>query len=132
MGLPFRGWYSASKGALELCTEALSMEVKSFGIKVASIAPGDFATQIAAGRYHAPVADSAYPAYGPSLELMNAHVDAAEDPEILARAVQRIIESANPKLHYRVGAFLQKFSIALKKWLPDRRYEKLLCKHYKL
>lgn len=132
MGLPFRGWYSASKGALELCTEALSMEVKSFGIKVLSVAPGDFATQIAAGRYHAPVTGSAYPAYAPSLELMNAHVDGAGNPEIMARAVRRIIESKNPKLHYRVGAFLQKFSIVLKKCLPDRTYEKLLCKHYKL
>ena len=34
MGLPFRGLYSATKGALELVTETISMEVKSFGIKV--------------------------------------------------------------------------------------------------
>src|SRR5690606_35969756 len=97
MGLPFRGWYSASKGALELCTEALSMEVKSFGIKVVSVAPGDFATQIAAGRYHAPVNDSAYPAYAPTLDLMNAHVDNAGNPQIMARAVHRIIETKKPK-----------------------------------
>ena len=32
MGLPYRSVYSASKGALELITEALRMEVKSFGI----------------------------------------------------------------------------------------------------
>ena len=32
MGLPFRGVYSASKGALELITESLRMEVKQFGI----------------------------------------------------------------------------------------------------
>jgi NAD(P)-dependent dehydrogenase (short-subunit alcohol dehydrogenase family) len=34
MGLPFRSIYSASKGALELITESLRMEVKSFGIKI--------------------------------------------------------------------------------------------------
>ena len=48
MGLPFRGLYSATKGALELVTEAVSMEVKSLGIKAVNVAPGDFATNIAA------------------------------------------------------------------------------------
>lgn len=132
MGLPFRGWYSASKGALELCTEALSMELKPFGIRVVSVAPGDFATNIAGGRYHAPTEKSAYRAYGPSLDLMNAHVNQAANPQIMAKAICRIIESPHPKLHYRIGAFLQKFSIVLKKMLPDRHYEKMLCKHYKL
>ncbi|WP_445749986.1 SDR family oxidoreductase, partial [Polaribacter sp.] len=61
MGLPFRGVYSATKGALELITEATNMEVKQFGIHVVNIAPGDFATNIAAGRYHTPVFEnSAY------------------------------------------------------------------------
>ena len=61
MGLPFRGLYSATKGALETITEATSMEVKPFGINVVNVAPGDFATNIAAGRYHTPVfEDSAY------------------------------------------------------------------------
>ena len=61
MGLPYRGIYSASKGALELITEALRMEVKSFGIQITNVAPGDFATNIAAGRFHAPlIKGSAY------------------------------------------------------------------------
>ena len=55
MGLPYRGIYSASKGALELVTESFRMELKDFNIEVTNVAPGDFATNIAAGRYHAPV-----------------------------------------------------------------------------
>src|SRR5690606_5555469 len=55
MGLPFRSVYSASKGALELITESLRMEVREFGIELTNIAPGDFATNIAQGRYHTPV-----------------------------------------------------------------------------
>ncbi|MDG2444599.1 MAG: short-chain dehydrogenase/reductase, partial [Flavobacteriaceae bacterium] len=37
-----------------------------------------------------------------------------------------------PNVHYRVGAFMEKFSILLKKILPSTRYEKLLMNHYKL
>ncbi len=34
MGLPYRGVYSASKGALEIITEAFRMEIKDFNIKI--------------------------------------------------------------------------------------------------
>ena len=55
MGLPFRGIYSASKGALEIVTEAYRMELKPFNIKMTNVAPGDFATNIASRRFHAPL-----------------------------------------------------------------------------
>jgi len=134
MGLPFRGLYSATKGALETITEATSMEVKPFGIKVACVAPGDFATNIAAGRYHTPVFDdSAYKEnYQMNLNLMDAHVSGGMDPIEMAKAVHRIIETKNPKIHYKVGGFMEKFSIVLKRILPDRTYEKILMNHYKL
>lgn len=134
MGLPYRSVYSASKGALGIITEALRMEVKSFGIRVTDVAPGDFATNIAAGRYHAPVLEgSAYEKpYSATLGMMNAHVDKGSDPLEMAQTIFLIIEESNPKVHYKVGLFLQKFSIVLKKILPDKVYEKMLMKHYKL
>ena len=134
MGLPYRGIYSATKGALELVTEATRMEVKSFGIDIVNVAPGDFATNIAAGRYHTPVfEDSAYKkSYKENLELMDAHVDSGMDPLAMAQAVLKIINTKNPKVHYKVGAFMEKFSIVLKRILPDKTYEKLLMNHYKL
>ncbi|MCK0192797.1 SDR family oxidoreductase [Arenibacter sp. F20364] len=134
MGLPYRGLYSASKGALELVTEALRMEVKGFGVKVTNLAPGDFATNIASGRYHAPILeDSPYKeSYGDTLKMMNEHVDSGQDPMLVAQMVFKIINTKNPKVHYKVGEFLQKFSLFLKKILPDKVYEKLLMNHYKL
>lgn len=134
MGLPYRSVYSASKGALELITEALRMEVKSFGIEITNVAPGDFATNIAAGRYHAPVIkDSAYEkVYGKVLATMNDHVDAGSNPNEMAEAVYKIIQTKKPNVHYKVGAFMQKFSIVLKRALPDKMYEKMLMNHYKL
>ena len=134
MGLPYRSVYSASKGALELITEALRMEVKSFGIKIANVAPGDFATNIASGRFHAPlIKDSAYQIpYGNTLKMMDEHVDSGSNPNEMAEVVYRIIETKEPRIHYKVGAFLQKFSIVLKRILPDKVYEKMLMNHYKL
>ena len=134
MGLPYRGIYSASKAALELTTEAFRMELKDFNIKMTNVAPGDFATNIAAGRYHAPVVSgSPYEkAYGNTLKLMNKHVDEGKDPNVMARAIYKIIQEKEPRAHYKVGEPLQKFSIALKRILPDKVYESLLLKHYKL
>ncbi|HEY4616889.1 MAG TPA: SDR family oxidoreductase [Flavobacterium sp.] len=134
MGLPYRGVYSASKGALELITEAIRMEVKSFGVHITNVAPGDFATNIAAGRYHAPViAGSAYEIpYGNTLKMMDEHVDSGSNPNEMAEAIYRIIQYKEPKVHYKVGVFMQKFSIVLKRILPDKVYEKMLMNHYKL
>jgi short-subunit dehydrogenase len=134
MGLPFRGIYSATKGALEIVTEALRMEVKSFGINIVNVAPGDFVTNIAAGRYHTPVFEnSAYKKkYEENLALIDSDVDGGMNPIEMAKVVYRIIHTSNPKIHYKVGGFMEKFSIVLKRILPDKMYEKLLMNHYKL
>jgi len=134
MGLPYRGIYSASKGALELLTEAFRMELKSFNIKMTNVAPGDFATNIAAGRYHAPLLDdSPYKkSYGNTLDLMNAHVHNGSDPADMAKAIFKIINTDKPKVGYKVGEFLQKFSVVLKHVLPSKVYEKMLMNHYKI
>ncbi len=132
MGLPYRGIYSASKGALDLVTEAIRMEVRAQGIHVTSIAPGDFATNIAAGRYHAPlVVGSAYEKqYGEILRTMDAHVDSGSDPLEMAQAAYVVMQQKSPEVHYKVGAFMQKFSVALKRLLPGKIYEKMLMRHY--
>ena len=134
MGLPFRGIYSATKGALEIVTEAIRMEVKNFGIEVTNVAPGDFATNIASGRYHTPVFENSpyKKVYQENLDLMDAHVDSGGDPIEMAKAIYKVINTSKPNIHYKVGDFMQKFSIVLKKILPDKTYEKLLMNHYKL
>ncbi|MGB3607837.1 MAG: SDR family oxidoreductase [Psychroserpens sp.] len=134
MGLPYRGIYSASKGALELITEAFRMELKDFNIQMTNVAPGDVVTNIAAGRYHAPVVKgSPYEVtYGSVLRAIDADVDSGSDPKVVANLIYKIINTKKPKIHYKVGAFMQKFSIVLKRILPDKVYERLLLNHYKL
>lgn len=134
MGLPFRGHYSASKGALQTITEAYRLELKHTPIKLTTIAPGDFATNIAAGRYHAPLKEnSAYKEnYELSLKLMNEHVDNGMNPQEMADKVYEVIQKKEPKVHYKVGDFLQKISPKLKGFLSSKFYERILANHYKL
>ena len=134
MGLPYRGVYSATKAALEITTEAYRMELNQFNINMSNIAPGDFATNIAAGRYHSPLLKNSpyHDQYKDTLKMMDEHVDGGMNPAEMAKAVLSIIENPSPKVRYRVGAFMQKFSIVLKKVLPSKMYESLLMNHYNL
>jgi len=133
-GLPYRSIYSASKAALELTTEALRMEIKQFGIEVINVAPGDFATNIAQGRYHVPIIENSdyKKSYQKTLEQINLHVNSGNNPIQIAKIIHKIILTSKPKIHYKVGKPLQKFSIVLKRILPDRWYERILMNHYKI
>ena len=64
MGLPFQGYYSAAKFALEGWSEALRMELRPFNIKVIVIEPGDFHTRNTLNRIniHAVSGDNSYEA----------------------------------------------------------------------
>lgn len=134
MGLPFRGMYSASKSALAKATEAYRMELKQFNIKMANLAPGDFATNIANGRFHSPLQEDSpyYKNYKKSLDLMDDDVDKGENPIKLAKKVYQIIQNSKPKVNYKSGAILQCFSVNLKYILPQKVFERILLKHYKL
>jgi hypothetical protein len=59
------------------------MEVKSFGVHISNVAPGDFATNIAAGRYHAPVILLETP-YGNTLKRWMS-MDGGSNPNEMAK-----------------------------------------------
>ena len=132
-GLPFRGGYSASKGAFSLLTESIRMEVKEFGINICTIAPGDFNSDISSRRYYSPqIKKSPYlENYKKNLKIIDKHVSLGIDPEVIAKKIAVILKKKNPKVHYRIGSPLQKFSVFLKGVLPSRLFEKLLILFYK-
>ena len=134
-GLPFRGIYSASKSALEIVTESLRMEVRNFNIKITNIAPGVFKTDIANRRIDSfNEKESLYfNEYYRLWKNNNDHIEkSGSDPKMIALLVNKIINTKNPKIHYVVGNKFQKFSIILKRILPDLIFEKILTKYYKL
>lgn len=134
MGLPYRGFYSASKAALIQVSEAYRMEIEQFGIQVSCLAPGDIATNIASRRFHSVAKEKSpyFENYQASLNLMDNHLDEGMSALKVALEIEKIIKSRKPKVHYLVGGFLEKFSIYLKRFLPQKTYESLLKKHYNL
>lgn len=135
MGLPYRAHYSAVKAALSTLTEGMRLELKPFGIEMVNLAPGDFATNIASGRYHAPlVKDSAYfEVYKEQLQQFDDHVHSGASPKAVALFIEGLFNKTSTKPHYFVASTLQKFSASvLKKILPQRWFERMLAKHYNL
>lgn len=133
IGLPFQGFYSATKFAVEGLTEALRIEVKPFGIKVVLIEPGDFQTGFTEHRL---ISDQVLndPAYQ---ERFKRALKAAEDsekngdsPEKIAHLLERIIKTNSPKLRYKIGPSSK--LVALSKFVPQRVSEFAVRSSFKL
>ena len=135
MGLPYQGYYSASKFAIEGFTEALAAEVRGFGIKVSMVEPGDFATNFTARRKNSEETAKSE-AYGESFARSLAIIEKEENgglkPDILARRIEKIIECRKPRLRYVVANFEQKLSVLLKRILPGNMFVGILRDYYKV
>ena len=130
-GLPYRAFYSASKAAVDRYGEALSIEVKSFGINVVTVQPGEFNTNIPTARLRpAQVSEPYKKGYDRAMEILGSSMHYSRDPDELAVVVAKIIASPKPASVYRVAQGVQKLSVLLKKLLPGRRFEKMVGKHY--
>lgn len=135
MGLPYQGFYSASKFAIEGFTEALAAEVKGFGIKVSMVEPGDFATNFTARRRNSEKTSESI-AYGESfarsLSIIEKEENGGLKPERMAKKIEKIIASNNPKLRYVVANLEQKLSVLLKRILPGNWMVAILRDYYKV
>ncbi len=130
VGLPFSGLYSASKFALEGASESLRHEARPFGIRVVLVEPGDFRTQITARRRVAE-ASRTNEAYCDRFAQFKRKQDqdeaGAPTPEPVARLVERILNNPRPKTRYPVAMPSQWIVVPLKRILPQRFFEWLLC-----
>jgi len=135
MGLPYQGFYSASKFAIEGFSEALSAEVRGYGIKVSMVEPGDFATNFTARRRNSELTakDGAYGAsFARSMSIIEKEENGGLKPEILAKKMVKIVESRRPRLRYVVANLEQRLSVLLKRILPGNWFVSILRNYYKV
>lgn len=135
MGLPFQGHYSAAKFAVEGFSEALSMEVKPFNIKVVIVNPGDFKTGFTSNRVFTEKDSqgSDYETYfRKAVAVIEKDEQGGSDPKVLACTMEKIIRKKNPHFRYIVGRFDQRLIARLKPFLPHRLMAWILTDHYKV
>jgi NAD(P)-dependent dehydrogenase (short-subunit alcohol dehydrogenase family) len=133
--VPFQGFYSATKFAIEAYTEALRMEVRPFGISVSMIEPGDFATSFTANRRMTAESIPASPYYASSMRAiatMARDEQANRDLSPVIRAVERILECRRPALRYPRANAVQRTFNALRPFLPQSLAEFLIRDAYGL
>jgi NAD(P)-dependent dehydrogenase (short-subunit alcohol dehydrogenase family) len=135
IALPFQGFYSAAKFAIEAYTEALRMEVRSFGITVSMIEPGDFATSFTANRRMTRACLPTSPYYESALRavaIMARDEQANADLTPVTQAVETILEGRRPALRYPRANTVQRTFNALRPFLPQALAESLIRHTYGL
>lgn len=132
MGLPFRGFYSASKSALDKVTEAIRYEVFPWNIEVCSLHLGDIKTNIAENRIKTDVSEPYKNTFEKVYALMNSHVKDGLEPIDVAQYIEKLLAKKHWKVHYYFGKFGQKIAVPLKWILSQNFYEKLMRNYNKL
>lgn len=135
IGIPFQGAYSASKAALEGMSEALSMEVKPFGIDVVMIQPGDTKSNFTASREWTENAkvSAVYGARAKhAIAVMEKSEQAGPPADKVARIVERAVNAAKPKLRYASASTMESLALFLQGVLPGRMFEGVIASNYTL
>ncbi len=133
-GLPYNGIYSASKAALDIMVESLSMELKQFGVEACVIQPGDFKTDVAYNKKQPSLAsDSPYKEQFDRISKTTVeNVENAGDPIVVAYKVEKILKCKRLKPKYRIGAPIELIMPKVKNILPSRWFQSLMLKYFKL
>ena len=135
IAVPFQGFYSASKFAVEGYSEALAAEAYPFGIRICLVEPGDFKTNFTANRNVSP-ATLRHKDYGKTFIRCMKVIEEAEkegaDPIKLARAVCKLVEAEKPAFRTIIGPRGQVLFAKVKRILPDRFIQYIVRTFYKI
>jgi NAD(P)-dependent dehydrogenase (short-subunit alcohol dehydrogenase family) len=121
--VPIAGPYHASKWALEGMIEAWRLELAPFGVRVALVEPGPFATALHSNEQFAAASttDGPYAGLVEAYRRQSAGLARAQDLTPVIDAIERAATAADPRLRWPVGP--TSFSARLRPFVPDRLYE---------
>lgn len=131
--IPFQGFYSASKSAIMLLMQSLSMEVKPYNIKCTCILPGDVKTDFTSSRKYTEASTLPCSEY---TDAMKAAVQTMEKDEqngmmpiVIAKAIHKVLKKKNPgyvvvpNITYKTLCLIMKLvPTSLKIWVISKMY----------
>jgi NAD(P)-dependent dehydrogenase (short-subunit alcohol dehydrogenase family) len=133
VAMAFTAPYAASKHAIEALADALRVELRSSGVRVALVEPGSVATPI----WEKARADAQAVAIPPELDREYGKVPAAMArtleatarrgvaPELVAETIERALTERRPRARYLVGADARAM-LAIKRVLPDLVFDRFV------
>lgn len=101
--IPYQGWYSASKAALNALAAALRNEVREQGISVCCLQPGDVRTGFTAARQKSVSGADVYPHAERSVAVMERDEQHGLAPETIACQLWHLANSRHVNLYYVAG-----------------------------
>jgi len=131
IGLPYQNMYSATKFATEGLTESLYKELRSTNIKIVLVEPGDFKTEFTKRRDIDKTSIKS-DKFNKVIEIIENDENNGQNPIMIGKLLNKIINKSNPRLRFTVGAFDQKLAAFLKRVLPNRLFDWIIMKHYKV
>lgn len=114
--IPYQGYYSASKAAIKILTQTLSIEMKQFGVQCCSVLPGDAKTEFTASRKFTQAAQSPDSAYTQrmkkAVETMAHDEQNGMEPIEISKAILKQIQKKTmapivvPGFNYKLFAWI--------------------------
>jgi NAD(P)-dependent dehydrogenase (short-subunit alcohol dehydrogenase family) len=116
--IPYQSFYSASKAAVGSMASALRNEVKSFGIRVSCLLPGDVQTGFTAARRKNPAGAEVYSHMEEAVSAMERDERQGMGVDRVARKLVQIAQCSRPYLYYTVG-WKYRLLLWARKLVPD-------------
>lgn len=119
LAVPYQSFYSASKAAINAMALALANEVKTFGIKVSVMMPGDVSTGFTDARAKSTKGEEIYRGARKAITTMERDERAGMSPKQMARLFYHIATCHDPRPQY-IGGFSYRVLCFLERLLPKR------------
>ena len=131
--IPFQGFYSASKSAIMLLMQSLSMEMKPYNVKCTCILPGDVKTDFTASRKYTEASQLPSSEYTDAMKVAVETMEKDEKngmkPIVIAKAIAKVLQKENPSpvvvphITYKLLYLLIKLvPTRLKIWVISKMY----------
>jgi len=130
LSIPFQGFYSATKSAINSLTLALRNEVKGQGVSICAVMPGDVKTGFTSAREKCELGEEVYKnRVKRSVSLMEKDETSGMQPEQIAKKLYKIANKKRVKPLFTLG-FKYKLFVFLSKILPKSLVNRIVGSIY--